>query len=117
MKGHELKEKEVVSVLVGIFLHPSYTIPIMGCFCPISRIIVDRVVELLKLVPHLRFNHSGGLINSMKDMPFMGCDEFADIESDGVIEVYSRCGRFLELHELASFAFCRVLDLASFLKG
>ncbi|KAL9235481.1 hypothetical protein vseg_010237 [Gypsophila vaccaria] len=115
-KGDELKEEEVVNVLATVFLHPNYTIPIMGCFRPISRKIVERAVELLKMLPQLRFDHPHGVVNSVNDRFFVGCEEFDDIESVGVIEVYSRHGRFLDLHELASLAFCRVLDLAPFLK-
>ncbi|KAK9734478.1 hypothetical protein RND81_04G142700 [Saponaria officinalis] len=115
-KGNELKEDEVVNVLANVFLHPNYTIPIMGCFRPISRKIIERVVELLKMVPQLRFDHPHGVVNSVNDRFFVGCEEFDDIESVGVIELYSRCGRFLDLHELACLAFCRVLDLAPFLK-
>ncbi|XP_074294838.1 midasin-like [Silene latifolia] len=115
-KGNELNEEEVVSLLATVFLHPSYTIPIIGCFRPIARKIVEKVIGLLKLVPQLRWiSNSPGILNSMDDRFFIGCEEFDGIESVGVIEVYSNHGRFLDLHELAGRAFCSVLDLAPFL--
>lgn len=49
-----MTEEEVVNVLVGVFLHPSYTIPLIGCFRPIAQHIVDKAVALLRLVPNLR---------------------------------------------------------------
>ncbi|KAH9607417.1 hypothetical protein KSS87_007507 [Heliosperma pusillum] len=115
-KGNELNEEEVVNLLATVFLHPSYTIPIMGCFRPIARKIVEKVIGVLKLVPQLRWiSDSPGILNFSNDRFFIGCEEFDGIESVGVIEVYSRNGRFLDLHELAGLAFCRVLDLAPFL--
>ena len=117
MKGNELKEEEIVNAVAGVFLQPSYTIPILGCFRPIAQKIVDRVVELLKLVPGLGFDHGRGVVNCGEDRFFIGCEEFNDIEAAGVIDVYARSGRFLDLHELAGLAFCRALDLAPFLKG
>ncbi|KMT04854.1 hypothetical protein BVRB_7g170240 isoform A [Beta vulgaris subsp. vulgaris] len=115
-KGHEFEEERVVNALAAMFLHHSYTIPIMGCFRPIAKKIVDRVVELLKLVPNLRFNYPGGVVNSMDERNFVDCEELDGVDQYGVIEAYSRRGRFLDLHELANLAFCRVLDLAPFLK-
>lgn len=106
----------MVNALAAMFLHHSYTIPIMGCFRPIAKKIVDRVVELLKLVPNLRFNYPGGVVNSMDERNFVDCEELDGVDQYGVIEAYSRRGRFLDLHELANLAFCRVLDLAPFLK-
>ncbi|KAI9200151.1 hypothetical protein LWI28_003437 [Acer negundo] len=39
-----------------IVFAPYYTIPLIGCFRPIARKIVDIVVALLRLVPNLRSN-------------------------------------------------------------
>ncbi|XP_021720497.1 midasin-like [Chenopodium quinoa] len=116
-KGHELEEEQLVNALAMVLLHPSYTIPIMGCFRSIAKKIINRVVELLKLVPNLRFDHPGGITNSMEDSYFIDCEELEQVYLSGVIEAYSRRGRFLDLHELASLAFSRVLDLAPFLRG
>ena len=35
-------------------LHPTYTIPLMGCFLLIAGRIADKAVALLRLVPNLR---------------------------------------------------------------
>lgn len=84
------------------FLHPNYTIPIVGCFRPLSRLIVDRAVTKLGSVPSLI---------SMSD------EESDDIGEDDtrVIDFYMERGRGLRLHEMASLALCRALDLAPFL--
>ncbi|XP_029127909.1 midasin [Cajanus cajan] len=106
-KGDLVREEEVVSVLVGVFLHPSYTIPLMGCFRPMARLIVDKAVALLRLVPNLRSNPED-----------TSAEEDRDRVLDGVvnvIEFYSQQGRGLDLHELACLAFCRALDMDSFL--
>ncbi|KNA10543.1 hypothetical protein SOVF_143350 isoform A [Spinacia oleracea] len=116
-KGTEMEEEQVVDALSTVLLHPSYTIPVMGCFRPIAKKIVDRVVGLLKLVPNLRFNYPGGVVNSKEEMFFVDCEELDGVELLGVIEAYCRCGRFLDLHEVANMAFCRILDLAPFLNG
>ena len=103
-----MTEEEVVNVLVGVFLHPSYTIPLMGCFRPIARHIVDKAVALLRLVPNLR---------SIPDDT--AAEDDRDRVLDGVvnvIEFYSwGQGRGLDLHELACLAFCRALDMGPFL--
>ncbi|KAG4379533.1 hypothetical protein GLYMA_16G004800v4 [Glycine max] len=106
--GDLVTEEEVVNVLVGVFLHPSYTIPLMGCFRPIARHIVDKAVALLRLVPNLR---------SIPDDT--AAEDDRDRVLDGVvnvIEFYSwGQGRGLDLHELACLAFCRALDMGPFL--
>ncbi|GAB2222234.1 hypothetical protein Drorol1_Dr00013440 [Drosera rotundifolia] len=113
-KGHELMEAEAVDSLASVFLHPDYTIPMMGCFRPMGRKIVDKVIGWLSLVPNLGVN-SGEECEG--DEVFLKCEEIEGIEDVGVIEFYLRRGRGLDLHELACFAFCRVLDLAPHLKG
>ncbi|XP_052724837.1 midasin isoform X1 [Vigna angularis] len=103
----EVTEEEVVNELGGVFLHPSYTIPLMGCFRPIAQRIVDKAVALLRLVPNLR---------SIPEGP--ACEDDRDSVLDGVvniIEFYSQQGRGLDLHELACLAFCRALDMGPFL--
>lgn len=92
---------------VGVFLHPCYTIPLMGCFCPIARKFIDKTVNVLRLVPNLRSNVQNC---SMEDGFVEVPDEIVD-----VIEFFNEHGRGLDLHELACLAFCRVLDLAPFL--
>ncbi|XP_019425404.1 PREDICTED: midasin isoform X2 [Lupinus angustifolius] len=102
-----LTEDEVVNMLVGVFLHPNYTIPLMGCFRPIAQNFVDKAIALLRLVPNLRSNTKDATLE----------DDFDRVleEVVNVIEFYSRQGRGLDLHELACLAFCRAIDMAPFL--
>lgn len=107
VQGDLVTEEEVVNVLVGVFLHPSYTIPLIGCFRPIAQHIVDKAVALLRLVPNL--------MSIPKDT---AREDDRDRVLDGVvnvIEFYSQQGRGLDLHELACLAFCRALDMGPFL--
>ncbi|XP_074558551.1 midasin-like [Curcuma longa] len=94
--------EEIVEAIAEPFLHPNYTIPIVGCFRPLCRLIVDRAVTKLDNVPSLI---------SMSD------EESDDIGEDDtrVIDFYMERGRGLRLHEMASLALCRALDLAPFL--
>jgi len=103
----EVTEDEVVNVLVGVFLHPSYTIPLMGCFRPIAQHIVDKAVALLRLVPNLRSIPEDTAGEDDRDKVLDGIVN--------VIEFYSQQGRGLDLHELTCLAFCRALDMAPFL--
>ncbi|CAL5443785.1 unnamed protein product [Camellia sinensis] len=109
-EGHSLTEEEMVSALAELFLHPNYTIPLMGCFRCIAQQIVERAVALLHLVPDLRSNSDGSIVEFDEDKMFG--DDVA-----GVINFYVRSGRALIIHELACLAFCRALDLAPFLLG
>lgn len=104
-----LTEEEVVNLLAEVFLHPNYTIPLIGCFRPIARKIVEKAVALLRIVPNLRSNADDTLVEAEQG------DFLNDVAS--VIELYSRGGRGLDLHELACLAACRSLDLAPFLLG
>ncbi|KAK8465039.1 hypothetical protein PHAVU_010G134100 [Phaseolus vulgaris] len=103
----EVTEEEVVNVLVGVFLHPSYTIPLMGCFRPIAQHIVDKAVALLRLVPNLRSIPEDTAREDDRDRVLDGVVN--------VIEFYCQQGRGLDLHELACLAFCRALDMGPFL--
>lgn len=103
-KGGALTADDVVAVIADPFLHPSYTIPIMGCFRPLCRKIVERVVAKLSSVPSLESE-------SNEAVEEIGEDDLY------VIDFYVDRGRGLRLHELASLAFCRSLDLAPFLLG
>ncbi|XVE88663.1 hypothetical protein DITRI_Ditri19aG0087500 [Diplodiscus trichospermus] len=107
-KGHLVTEEEVVSSVAELFLHPKYTIPLIGCFRPIARKIVDRAVTLLRLAPNLRSNS----VVNITDSGYLDDDEVVN-----VIEFLVQHGRGLDLHELACLAFCRALDLAPFLLG
>ncbi|GMH22037.1 hypothetical protein Nepgr_023880 [Nepenthes gracilis] len=109
-------EEEVVDSMALVFLHPSYTIPIMGCFRPVARKIFDKVVALLKLVPNLSSNNGGAIRDSFGNGTSIECENMGGIEAAGVIEVYWKSGRGLDLHELACFAFSRALDLMPSLK-
>lgn len=103
-----MTEEEVVSSLAELLLHPKYTIPLIGCFRPIARRVVDKAVTLLRLVPSLRSN----LDASVAESGYLDDDEVIN-----VIEFHIQHGRGLDLHELACLAFCHALDLASFLLG
>ncbi|KAM1135785.1 hypothetical protein TB1_033293 [Malus domestica] len=107
-KGDAVTEDEVVKALVGVFLHPKYTIPLIGCFRPIAQKIVGKAVDLLRLVPNLRSNFDGGSVSKF-------CRATSLKEVDNVIEFYNGAGRGLDLHELACLAFCRSLELDPFL--
>ncbi|KAE9591034.1 hypothetical protein Lalb_Chr20g0113881 [Lupinus albus] len=102
-----LTEDEVVNMLVGVFLHPNYTIPLMGCFRPIAQNFVDKAIALLRLVPNLRSNNKVATLENDSDRVLE--------EVVNVIEFYSRQGSGLDLHEVACLAFCRAIDMAPFL--
>ncbi|KAK3220425.1 hypothetical protein Dsin_014395 [Dipteronia sinensis] len=108
LSGKETTEEEVVNLVAELFLHPCYTIPLIGCFRPIARKIVDRVVALLRLVPNLRSNSDENAEESGK---------FDDADVVDVVQFHVQSGRGLNLHELACLAFCQMLDLAPFLLG
>lgn len=106
-----LIEEDVVNALAEIFLHPNYTVPLFGCFRPLARKIVERVVSQLRLVSNLRSNSSamigvsGSILKESENL------------SVNLIGEHVRNGMGLNLHELACLAFCRSLDLAPFLMG
>lgn len=102
-KGDLLTDEEVVDSLAELFLHPNYTIPLFGCFRPLAQKIVERAVSLLRIAPVLKLNSDEVATSEVGE------------EEVHVIDFYIRRGRVLRLHELASLAFCRVLDLAPFL--
>ncbi|KAM0949589.1 putative cobaltochelatase [Dioscorea sansibarensis] len=97
---------EVVEAIADPFLHPNYTIPIMGCFRPLCQRIVERVISKLKVVPNLDSENENDEER----------DEIGE-EDVRVVDFYVGRGRGLRLHELASLAFVRALDLAPFLLG
>lgn len=101
--------EEVINALSDVFLHPEYTIPLVHCFLPIIRRVVDRVVGLLHLVGDLssstHYSDDGSVLeNAMK-------------EGVSVIDFYVRRGQRLELHECACLAFSRALHLNTSLLG
>ncbi|KAF5204714.1 Midasin [Thalictrum thalictroides] len=102
-KGEKIMEDEVVSAIAELFLNEKYTIPIIGCFRPFVRSIVDKAVELLRLVPVLEFSSDKSTM------------EIDDDDNEYVIEPYVRNGKGLKLHEAACLAFSRALDLAPLL--
>ncbi|KAK8943577.1 hypothetical protein KSP40_PGU010142 [Platanthera guangdongensis] len=101
-KERPISVVDTVAVVADPFLHPRYTIPILGCFRPICRKILHKVVEKL---------HSVGSFNS--ESKEYG-EEIGD-DDIHVIDFYVRRRRKMKLHELACLAFCRALDLAPFL--
>lgn len=105
-----MTEEELIDGVAELLLHPRYTIPLIGCFRPIARKIVDRAVALLHLVPDLTSNSNDSMLE------FDEGRLFSKIESDceeviGVINLYVKCQRGLRLHELSCLAFSRTLDL------
>lgn len=116
-KEHVVTEEEVVDCMAKLFLNPNYTIPLLGCFRPISGKIVDRTVAILQLVMHLGSNPDNMMVEFKRDKLIRETKELEDLNGADVIEVYARSGRVLDLHELACLAFCRALDLAPFLLG
>ncbi|KAK1308613.1 hypothetical protein QJS10_CPA09g00149 [Acorus calamus] len=100
-KGEALTDDDVVNSIAEPFLHPKYTIPIIGCFRPLSREIVEKAVSLLRLVPDLT-SEAGDV------------SEFEEGEAR-VIEFCVERGMGLRLHEASCLAFCRTLDMAPFL--
>ncbi|KAK2996618.1 hypothetical protein RJ639_030658 [Escallonia herrerae] len=116
-KGDMLTEEEVVSGVAELFLHPNYTIPLVGCFRAIAQKIVDRTVELLRLVPDLSLNSDDSMVEFDEDK-FLGETESSDNQELLFgIDIYVRNGRGLSLHELGCLAFSRALDLVPFLLG
>ncbi|KAL3824480.1 hypothetical protein ACJIZ3_020509 [Penstemon smallii] len=116
-KGDKITEKEVVHAVGELLLHPNYTIPLLGCLRPIAQKIVDRTVELLHMVPELRSDNEN-FIEEFDEDGFLREDETVDsAEVASVIDVYSRKGKNLRLHELACLAFSRALDLIPILLG
>ena len=86
-------------------LHPKYTIPIIGCFRPLGRVILDKAVDRMQSQwTRLASNwDSGG-----------GAEEVGDGDLE-IIGFYVTRKRGIRVHELACLAFCRVLDLQPFL--
>lgn len=104
----------MVDVMAEIFLHPRYTIPLIGCFRPIAEKIVHKAVTLLRGVSNLKSKSDDTSLLSIEGQLL----ESYDLEEiSSVIEYHVRIGCGLNLHELACLAFCRALDLAPFLLG
>lgn len=111
MQEVSLRDGEVVDVLGEIFLHPGYTIPLIGCFRPLAQRILEKEVSLLRLVPNLTSNSSSSVKGNEEILK-----EFETVGGN-VIDHYHRSGMGLNLHELACLAFVRACDLAPFLLG
>lgn len=94
--------EELVAMIADPFLHPSYTISILGCFRPLAAGIVSRAVSKLLKVPSLQSESEAS-------------EEEIGEDNVLVVDFYVGRGRGLRLHELASLALCRALDLAPFL--
>ncbi|KAL2462441.1 ATPase [Forsythia ovata] len=116
-KGEKVTEKEVVNAVVGLFLHPNYTIPLVGCFRPIAQKIVEQAVSSLHLVPNLRSDNDDSTVTFDEDKFLREVENTENAEVVSVIESYVRRGKGLCLHELACLAFCRAIDLVPFLMG
>ncbi|KAJ0755641.1 putative von Willebrand factor, type A, AAA+ ATPase domain, midasin, midasin, AAA lid domain 7 [Helianthus annuus] len=116
-KGKSLTEEELIDGVAELLLHPRYTIPLVGCFRPIARKIVDRSVALLRLVPDLTSNSSDLMLEFDEGRLFKDTESSECEEVICVINVYVKHERGLKLHELACLAFSRTLDLLPYLSG
>jgi midasin len=108
--GEVVDNEEVIHALGDAFLHPEFTVPLVHCFLPIIRNVVDRVVGLLRLVDDLKssIDYSDD-VSSVLDN--------AMTEGISVIDFYVRRGQRLELHECACLAFSRALHFNTSLLG
>lgn len=104
-----MDSEDVINALSDVFLHPECTIPLVYCFLPIIRRVVDRVVGLLHIV--------GDLSSSTGYSEDVSVLENAMKEGVSVIDFYVRRGQRLELHECACLALSRALHLNSSLLG
>ncbi|CAN0878069.1 MDN1 [Linum grandiflorum] len=105
VKKGDLVADEVVSLVAELFVNPKYTITLVGCFRPISSKIIDKVVNLLKVLGLLdQGNRTSNLSEVIGDA--------GDAEVF-ILEHYIRSRKGLYLHELACLAFSRALDLDS----
>ncbi|KAL8100236.1 hypothetical protein AgCh_032471 [Apium graveolens] len=116
-KGDKLSEDEVVNGVAELFLHPKYTIPLIGCFRPIAKRILDRTIGLLKLVPDLKSNVNDPMIELNEDELLRDEEGYDNSQIVSIIELYVRSGKGLSLHELACWAFSRAVDLVPTLLG
>lgn len=89
-------EDDVMTILADVFMRRDCTIPLIGCFRPRARSIVEKAVSFLRFAPNLKCNSNNG------DVVY---------EEGSVIDFYCVNGKGLDLHELACLAFCRALDL------
>lgn len=117
MQGDELSEEEVVNGVAELILHPKYTIPLIGCFRPIAKRILDRTIGLLKLVPDLKSNVNDPMIELNEDELLRDEEGYDNSQIVSMIELYVRSGKGLSLHELACWAFSRAIDLVPTLLG
>ncbi|KAI4324806.1 hypothetical protein MLD38_030260 [Melastoma candidum] len=111
--GENASREEILGLAGDVLLHPRCTIPLVGCFRPVLREIVEKAVSSLRLVGDLRLNSGVGDV----EVGEQGIAKELESHSGRVVEFYVCKGRGLDLHELACLAFCRVLDLAPFLLG
>ncbi|WCJ27054.1 Midasin [Euphorbia peplus] len=106
-QGQALAEEEVISLLAELFINPNYTIPLIGCFRPITRKIIDGTVSLLR-----QCNLSSNVDDEVADPR-----DFVGGETAFVLDHYEQRGGGLIVHELACLAFCRALELDHSLFG
>ncbi|XP_076884991.1 midasin-like [Bidens hawaiensis] len=116
-KGKNLTEGELIDGVAELLLHPRYTIPLVGCFRPIARKIVDRVVALLHLVPDLTSNSNDSMLEFDEWSLFQEPESSDHEEVIYIINLYVKHERGLRLHELSCLAFSRTLDLVPHLSG
>nr|XP_043616411.1 midasin-like [Erigeron canadensis] len=115
-KGKGLTEVELIDGVAELFLHPRYTIPLVGCFRPIVRKIVDKAVALLR-VHDLKSNNSNEMLDFDEGVLFTESESSEDEEIIDLVDRYVNCERGLRLHELSCLALSRALDLVPHLSG
>ncbi|KAD4889375.1 hypothetical protein E3N88_21448 [Mikania micrantha] len=116
-KGNNLTEEELIDGVGELLLHPCYTIPLVGCFRPIVRKIVDRVVSSLHLVPDLSSNSDNLMLEFDEGKLFEETGSSNCEVAICIINLYVKHERGLRLHELSCLAFSRTLDLIPNLSG
>jgi midasin len=94
----------IAAALAEPLLHPRYTIPVLGCFLPFARDLVNHAVALLRAAGPALLDDDGAR-----------WEEEAGEEDVRVVEFYLSRGRGLRLHEVACLALARALDLAPYL--
>ncbi|KAG0491119.1 hypothetical protein HPP92_007982, partial [Vanilla planifolia] len=101
-KGRALSSFDLVAAIADPFLHPSYTIPVVGCFRALCGQVVQSALAKLFVV-------RGLMLESEENGEDIGEEDMH------VVDFYAGRHRGLKLHELACLAFCRAVDLAPFL--
>lgn len=111
-----ITEREVANAVAELFLHPVYTIRLLGCFRQVAKRIIEEAIARLShcnaIAQLSRCNLNSDMYDMMEEQ-----GDFSDEDVVHFIKHYNRNERGLKLHEFACLAFCRALDLDSSLWG